>query len=329
MPERSARERALSLLAFASIFFVWGSTFLAIRWAIAGIPPVLMCGLRLLSAGVALLVWARLTGVAWPRGVEWRNAALVGVLLPGIGNVSVTIGVAHVPSGLVALLVSTIPLWMALLATFGPEAEPPGRRAVAGLVLGFAGIALLIGPGLIAGRDATLSPFWALVPVAGSLSWSWGSLWSRRARLPRSPLMATALGLMAAGAGSLALAWVQGDFHRWSAAATPASAWLALAYLAAFGSVLGFSAYLYLLRHHPPSQVATYAFVNPIVAMFLGFLFGGETLTPRTLAAAAVVLAAVLLITTAPPAPRGARAPQEPGSAGATAGVDPLPARRP
>src|SRR5262245_48686140 len=162
-----------------------------------------MCGLRLVSAGGALLAWAKLTGVAWPRGVEWRNAALVGVLLPGVGNVAVTIGVAHVPSGLVALLVSTIPLWMALLASWGPDAEPPGRQATLGLVLGFAGIALLIGPGLLAGHDAALSPFWALVPVAGSLSWSWGSLWSRRARLPRSPMMSTALGLVAAGISSL------------------------------------------------------------------------------------------------------------------------------
>ena len=320
MPERTARERMLSLLAFASIWFVWGSTVLAIRVAIGGIPPVLMCAFRLLSAGLALLVWARLTGVAWPRGIEWRDAALVGVLLPGIGNISVTIGVAHVPSGLVALLVSTIPLWMALLAAFGPEAQPPGRQAFVGLVLGFAGIALLIGPGLIPGHASVLSPFWALVPIAGSLSWSWGSLWSRRARLPRSPMMSTAVGLLAAGVGALALALAQGDFQRWNAAATTPGAWLALTYLAAFGSVLGFSAYLYLLRHHPPAVVATYAFVNPIVAMFLGFLLGGESLSSRTLAAAAVVLAAVLLITTAPPAVR---------RIGLASGVGPMPARRP
>jgi drug/metabolite transporter (DMT)-like permease len=133
-------------------------------------------------------------------------------------------------------------------------------------------------------------------------------------------MMSTGVGLVAAGVGSLLLALAEGDFHRWNAAATPPGAWLALAYLAAFGSVLGFSAYLYLLRHHPPSVVATYAFVNPIVAMFLGFLFGGESLTPRTLAAAAVVLAAVLLITTAPPAVR---------HAGLASGVGPMPARRP
>jgi drug/metabolite transporter (DMT)-like permease len=310
----------LSLLAFASIWFVWGSTFLVIRYAIAGIPPVLMCALRLLSAGAALLAWARWTGVAWPRGREWRNAALVGVLLPGVGNVSVTVAVAHVPSGLVALLVSTIPLWMALLASFGPDPRPPGRQAIVGLVLGFAGIAFLIGPGLLAAHDTTLSPLWALVPVVGSLSWAWGSLWSRRARLPSAPMMSTGVGLVAAGVAALLVALVQGDLHKWNAAATPVSAWVSLAYLAAFGSVLGFSAYLYLLRRHPPSVVATYAFVNPIVAMFLGFLFGREALSPRTLTAAAVVLAAVLLITTAPASTR---------REGLSSGVGPLPVRRP
>ena len=320
MPEHLRRERAIGWLAFASIWLVWGSTFLAIRYAIVGIPPVLMCALRLLAAGAVLTVWARATGQPWPRGIEWRNAALVGLLLPGVGNVSVTIGVAHVPSGLVALLVSTIPLWMALLASWGPHAEPPGRQALAGLGLGFAGIALLIGPGLVGGHGAQISPLWALVPIGGSLSWAWGSLWSRRARLPGSPLMSTGIGLLAAGAGSSLLAAARGELGRWNPAATPASAWVALAYLAAFGSVLGFSAYLYLLRRWPPSVVATYAFVNPIVAMFVGFAIGGETLTPRTLAAAAVVLAAVLLITTAQAAPR---------REGVAAGMGALPARRP
>ncbi len=318
MPDATRGPRTLLLLAFASIWFVWGSTFLAIRYAIADIPPILMCGLRLFAAGVALLAWARLSGQAWPRGSEWRSAVLVGVLLPGIGNATVTLGVAHVPSGLVALLVSTIPLWMGLFASVGTHAEPPGRQAVTGLALGFAGIALLIGPGLVTGHDATLSPFWALVPVAGSLSWAWGSMWSRRARLPASPLVSTGIGLTAAGVGLLVLALPLGDFAHWRPADVSASSWWALAYLTSFGSVLGFTAYLYLLRRVAPAVVSTYAFVNPIVAMLLGFVFAGETLTPRTLTAAAVVLAAVFLITTA----RARRA------TGAIAGVGALPARQ-
>lgn len=320
MPEALRGPRALMLLAFASIWFVWGSTFLVIRVAIDGIPPILMCGIRLFAAGLALLAWAKASGLAMPRGPELRNAALVGILLPGIGNAAVTLGVAHVPSGLVALLVSTIPLWMGLLSSVGRHAEPPGTQSVIGLGLGFAGIALLIGPGLLTGHDATLSPFWALVPIAGSLSWAWGSLWSRRTRLPSSQLVSTGIGLTAAGVGLLLLAAGLGDFATWRPAAVPLRAWLALAYLAAFGSVLGFTAYLYLLRRVKPAVVATYAFVNPIVALLLGFVFAGETLSPRTLAAVVVVLGAVLLIVAAPSAAR---------SAGSTAGAGALPARRP
>ena len=321
MPELRARHERLQMaLSFACIWLIWGSTFLVIRYAIADIPPLLMCGLRLALAGALLLGWAAATGAHWPRGVEWRNAALVGVLLPGIGNAAVTIGVAHVPSGLVALLVSTIPLWMALLASFGRDAAPPGKQALLGLVLGFAGIALLLGPGVAGHHDAPIQPGWALIPVFGSLSWAWGSLWSRRAAMPASPLMSTAVGLAAAGLVLVLLAAGVGDFGRWNIAATRPSAWAALVYLAVFGSVFGFGAYLFLLRRVAPSIVATYAFVNPVVAIALGWTLGGESLTPRTLTAAAVVLAAVMIITTARPAARGAAAP---------AGAGAVPARRP
>lgn len=327
MPDRAVRhQRLLVALSFACIWFIWGSTFLAIRYAIVDIPPLLMCGLRLLIAGGLLLAVAAATGARWPSGAESRNAALIGVLLPGIGNAAVTLGVAHVPSGLVALLVATIPLWMALLASLGRDAAPPGAQGVFGLLLGFAGIALLIGPGIAGNRDAPIQPVWALVPVLGSLSWAWGSLWSRRAPLPRSPLMSTAIGFAVAGLALLLLSAGMGDLGRWSIAATRPAAWLALGYLAVFGSVLAFVAYLFLLRHVAPTIVATYAFVNPVVAMALGWAIGGESLTPRTLTAAAVVLAAVVTITTARPAVRGAatRAGAAPGT-----GTGAVPARRP
>ena len=322
MPELLARRgRVLLVLSFLCIWFVWGSTFLTIRHVIHTIPPLLMCGLRLLAAGALLGVFGVATGALWPRGIEWRNAALVGVLLPGIGNVTVTIGVAHVHSGLVALLVSTIPLWMALLAWSGPQGAPPGRQAALGLVLGFGGIVLLIGPGVGgAGGESALgaNPAWALVPVLGSLSWAWGSLWSRRIAMPASGVLSTAVGLTAAGIGQLLFAAFAGDFAHWQPLAVPWTAWVALAYLVVFGSALGFGSYMYLLRRVPPAVVATYAFVNPVVAMALGWAFGGEALTGRTLGAAAVVLVAVALITTAPSATRAAGplpggAPARPG----------------
>lgn len=305
------RERGILakvLVAFACVYFIWGSTFLGIRIAIESVPPLLMAAARLLSAGLVLLVWARATGAAWPRGAELRNAAIVGVLLPAIGNGSVTLGVTRVPSGLVALLVATIPMWMALFASFGRDPVRPSARGVAGLALGFAGIALLFGPALANAAHAEFPLAWALFPVAGALSWSWGSLWSRRVRMPGSPLVSTGVGMFAGGAFLLAASAAIGEFGRFDPARVTWPSVAALAYLSVFGSVVGFTAYLYLLRHVPPALAATYAFVNPIVAMALGWMFANEVLSPRSLAAAGLVVVAVALITTggARPAERAA-----------------------
>lgn len=294
------RERGLLgkvLAAFAAIYFIWGSTFITIRIAITDIPPLLMCGVRLLSAGVILVAWARAAGDAWPRGIEWRDAALVGILLPGIGNAAVTLGETHVSSGLVALLVASIPLWMALLAALGPRAERPAPLALLGLALGFTGIALLLGPGVSGPAGAGHALVWALIPVAGSFSWAWGSLWSRRAKTPRSPRMATGVGLVAGGLLVLLASALVGEPARFDPSRVGAPALLSLAYLSVFGSVVAFSAYLFLLRVVSPALVSTYAFVNPIVAMTLGALFAGEAFSPRARVAAAFVIASVVLLT--------------------------------
>ena len=309
------RERGILakvLVAFACTWFIWGSTFLAIRIAIETLPPLLMCAVRLLSAGLVLLVWARATGASWPKGAELRNAAIVGVLLPAIGNGAVTLGTTRVPSGLVALLVATIPLWMALLASFGRDAVRPSLQALAGLLLGFTGIALLLGPSLANAARAEFPALWALIPVAGALSWAWGSLWSRRVRMPASPLASTGVGMLAGGAFLAVVSAAAGEFGRFDPALVTWPSVAALAYLSVFGSVVGFSAYLYLLRYVPPAVVATYAFVNPIVAMALGWAFAGEALSGRSLTAAALVVVAVALITTAragAPAREGAASP--------------------
>ncbi len=309
------RERGILakvLVAFACIWFIWGSTFLAIRIAIETLPPLLMCAVRLLSAGLVLLAWARATGAPWPKGAELRNAAIVGVLLPAFGNSSVTLATVAVPSGLVALLVATIPLWMALLASFGRDAVRPSAQAIAGLLLGFGGIALLLGPSLANAARAEFPAAWALVPIAGAFVWAWGSLWSRRVRMPSSPLASTGVGMLAGGALVLLASGAIGEFARFDAAGVTWPSLAALAYLSVFGSVVGFSAYLYLLRHVPPAMVATYAFVNPIVAMTLGWAFAGEALSGRSLTAGALVVVAVALITTAragAPAREGAASP--------------------
>lgn len=314
--KKSALARLV--LGFACIYLVWGATFLAIRIALDTIPPLLLCGSRLLMAGAILMVWAKLTGTPWPRGAEWRNAAIVGLLLPAAGNGSVTVSEMRVPSGIVALLLSTIPLWMALLASLGPQASPPGKQAVAGLVMGFAGVALLIGPGLLPNATHEFSPLWAIIPVLGALSWAYGSLWSRRVSMPRSPLISTAVGMTAGGVVLLAMSAGAGEFARFDPARVTAGAIASMVFLVVFGSVIAFSAYLYLLARVRPEIVATYAFVNPVVAMALGWAFAGEHLSARTLTAAAIVIVAVALITTAR-APAFVAAPR--GSAGAGAAL--------
>ena len=314
MAERTGDASMVALvLGFACLYFVWGGTFLAIRIALDTIPPLLLCGSRLLLAGVILLVWAKLSGTPWPRGKEWRHAALVGLMLPAAGNVSVTISETHVPSGVVALLLSTIPLWMALLASVGRSPSPPGRQALVGLVMGFAGVALLIGPGLLPNAAHEFSPLWAIIPVLGALSWAYGSLWSRRVAMPRSPLLGTAVGMTAGGIVLLAMSAGAGEFARFEPARVTLGAVLSMTYLIVLGSVIAFSVYLYLLARVRPEVVATYAFVNPVVAMALGWAFAGEHLSPRTLTAAAIVIVSVALITTA-------RAPLASGALRATAG---------
>lgn len=296
------------MASFVAVYLIWGSTYLAIRIALGGLPPLLLCALRQGSAGVIMLVWARARGDAWPRaGVEWRNAAAVGLLLLGVGNATVTVGEMRVASGLVALIVAAVPLWMALFAAAGPRGVPPGPRAVAGLLVGFGGIALLIGPGLAVEAHRTAS-LWALIPLAGTVSWAWGSLWSRRARLPASPVMSTAIGLLAAGAALAGVSAATGEWRGFAPAHAGVAALAALAYLSVFGSVVAFSAYLHLLRRVPPAKAATYAFVNPVVALALGAWFGGEAFSPRALVAAALVIASVALTI-------GARAPAAPAEA--------------
>jgi drug/metabolite transporter (DMT)-like permease len=285
-------------LAFLCIYLVWGSTFLVIRVALRDLPPLFLCAVRLLIGGVVLAAIAWRARQAWPRGVEWRNAAAVGLLLPAIGNGSVTLAETHVPSGLVALLVATIPMWMAWLANRGPRGTPLTRRVIAGLTVGFAGIALLVGPGLSGGGRSSI--VWALLPVLGSLSWAWGSLWSRDAKLPSSPMVSTAVGLAAGGLALLVASGIGGEWGRLGPRALGAAPVTAVLYLSLFGSVAGVTAYLWLLRHVTPSRVSTYAFVNPVVAMTLGVLIGGEPFDARVGIASALVVVAVALIVTAP-----------------------------
>jgi drug/metabolite transporter (DMT)-like permease len=286
-------SRWMVIAAFAAIYIIWGSTYLAIRFAIETMPPLLMAGVRFLLAGGLLYGWMRLSGTPRPTGINWRAAAIVGGLLLG-GNGAVTWAEQWVPSGLAALLIATVPLWMVLLAWLR-GGERPTLGVSAGLALGLVGIILLIGPGELLG-GSHVDPIGALAIILGSVSWAAGSLYSRKAAMPKAPLLGTGMEMLAGGALLLLVGLATGEGAQVHLEAVSLRSVLALGYLIVFGSIVAFSAYVWLLRVVTPARASTYAYVNPVVAVFLGWALASEPLTPLTIVAAAVIVTAVALI---------------------------------
>jgi len=294
LPAKPPRWRVVT--AFAAVYLIWGSTYLAIRLAVETMPPFLMAGIRFLIAGAILYAWTRWRGTPQPTRAHWLAAAGVGGLLLLGGNGGVVWAAQHVPSGLTALLIATVPLWMALLNWLRPNGVKPNNGVIAGLILGFMGITLLIGPSKLASGHH-VDPLGAAVLIIASLSWAAGSLYSRRAQLPASPLLATGMEMLAGGALLLIASLLFGEWTRFELSAPSLRSWLALSYLIFFGALIGFTAYIWLLRVTTPAQASTYAYVNPVVAIFLGWAFASEPLTVRTLLAAAIIIGAVVVIT--------------------------------
>ncbi len=284
------------MAAFAAIYTIWGSTYLAIKIAIETIPPFLMAGSRFLVAGTLLYSLVRLRGAEKPTAAQWRSAALVGPLMFLGGNGALTWAEQKVPSGLAAVLLSIIPLWMVLLHHLELR-RPLGRRLILGLALGLAGIAVLVGPRALLGGGRVL-PAGAIVLLLGSVSWAVGSLRSRRAAMPKSSLLAASMEMLTGGAGLLVLGFVTDEGHSMAHTATSGASLLAVGYLVCFGSLLGFTSYRWLLSVTSPSRVATYAYVNPIIAVLIGWALGREPLTARVLVALGVIVTAVAIIIT-------------------------------
>jgi drug/metabolite transporter (DMT)-like permease len=292
----SSASRAAILSAFAAVYIIWGSTYLAIHFAIQTLPPFLMASVRFLIAGAILFVWSAQRAPRWPTPAEWRAAFVVGGLLLLGGNGAVVWSQQYVPSGVVALLIAVTPGWMVLLDWLWHGAARPGGRTVLGLVLGFGGIALLVGPAVLEGAGA-IHPLGVAAVMLGSLSWATGSIYSRRAPVPPGGLYATGIQMLA-GAVLLGAAGVaSGEVSRVDAGNVSGASLLALLYLIVFGSIVGYSAYVWLLRNVDAARVSTYAYVNPVVAVLLGWAFAGETLTGRMGVAAAVIITGVALIT--------------------------------
>jgi len=277
------------------VYIVWGSTYLAIRFAVETMPPFLMAAVRFLIAGAILYAGRRLAGDPAPRRFEWRGAAIVGLLLLLGGNGGVVWGEQFIPSGVAALIVGAAPLWMVLLDALRPNGVRPSLGTALGVLIGLGGIALLVGPGQLNGA-AGLHKAGVIVLLFGSFSWAAGSLYGRGARLPDSPLLGSGMEMLAGGAGLLLLATLTGEWARLDLSAISARSLLGLGYLIVFGSLVGFASYGWLLRHAPTPLVATYAYVNPLIAIFMGSLLADEAITPRILAAALVIVSSVALI---------------------------------
>jgi drug/metabolite transporter (DMT)-like permease len=296
--------------ALIAVYIIWGSTYLAIRFAVESLPPFSMAGVRFVLAGAALYAWRRARGDTAPSRREWRAAAIIGVLLLVGGNGGVVWAERRVASGVVALLAATVPLWMVLIDMVRPGGRRPGWGAVVGVTLGFFGVAVLIRPtsSSSVGRAGDVDLVGAAVVMLGMFLWSIGSLYGRSAPLPPSPLLATGMEMLAGGAGLLLLGGLAGEWDRLNPAAFSARSLWAWAYLIVCGSWVGFTAYTWLLRVAPTPLVSTYAYVNPLVAILLGHLLAGELLAARVLTAAAVIVGSVALITAIRPGSRKSEA---------------------
>ena len=282
--------------ALIALYIVWGSTYLAIRFAVETIPPFLMAGTRFLISGLILYVWRRLAGDPAPTLRQWRSAAIMGLLLLLGGNGVVSWAEQHVPSGIAALMVASIPLWMAVIDAARPGGSKPDRRIVLGLLIGFGGLALLV----TATRGLTpadnLDTVAILALVLAAFLWSLGSVYSRDAEMPKSSLMGTGIEMLAGAAGLFIAGTISGEWQALNLAAIRPASLLGLGYLVAFGSLIGFVAYAWLLRNAPLSLVSTYAYVNPVIAIFLGAWLGSEFINAQIIIAALVIIGSVVVI---------------------------------
>lgn len=290
--------RLATVLAFAALYLVWGSTYLFIRLAIDSIPPFLMAGSRYLTAGFLMYAIARPQAAKSPTPVTWRSALVVGGFLLLGGNGGVTLSEKYIDTGLAAVIVATVPIYIVLLSWISRATPRPGLPVLLGLAGGFIGVGILMAPAIqFSGSDSQRPIIGMVILLVASFLWSVGSLYSRHATSPDSPFLAAAQQMICGGA----LLFLAGlitrekvNFH----AISVHSIW-AWIYLVLIGAIIGFSAYIYLLRHCDPSKVATYAYVNPIVAVILGTLFAGEHLTSRTVVAATLIIGSVAIVITA------------------------------
>jgi drug/metabolite transporter (DMT)-like permease len=285
------------LLAFAIIYLVWGSTYLAIRLGVREMPPFLMAGVRFTVAGLAMWMWMRATGIASPSWREWRGATLLGSLMFLIDYACLFWAEQRVPSGVAAVILAMIPVCITLLEILFLRTQRLTLRLGLGLAVGIVGVAVLVDPRASLG-EAPLDRGGALALLVSCCGWSIGTIITRRVALPASKAMSAAAQMLSGGVQLLALAAVAGEFKGLHLDKISPTAWFSLTYLIVAGSIVAFTAYVWLLHYESPSKVGTYAYVNPVVAVILGAALGGEIIGRRTVLGAALILVSVVAITT-------------------------------
>jgi drug/metabolite transporter (DMT)-like permease len=296
---QSAKHFSIALIAaFAAVYIFWGSTYLAIKYAIETLPPFLMAGSRFMFAGSILYIWARLSkDYEKPNLKHWRTSFIVGTLLLMGGNGGVVLAQHYISSSLAALLVATEPFWIVLLGWLWLKGARPNWKVTLGLLIGFVGVYLLIGGQGSSASSGTGQIFGALCVIAAALSWATGSMYGLRATTPKSSVLTSGMQMLSGGAVLTVVGFIKGEWTNFSVADVSTNSWFALAYLVIFGSLIGFTAYSWLLKNAEPAMVATYAYINPVIAVLLGWLIAGESFTTQMLVGAGIIVGSVALIT--------------------------------
>lgn len=285
-------------IALLAVYIVWGSTYLSIRFVVETVPPFLAAGTRFLVSGLILYIWRRLAGDPNPTPRQWRSAVIVGLLLLLGGNGLVSFAEQHVASGIAALMIASVPLWMALIESLRPNGIHPDWKIVTGLLVGFGGLALLITSSKTVGASQGLNPIGIGALLLASLLWSLGSVYSHSADMPESSLLSTGIEMLGGAVGLFLVGTLTNEWQALHLAAITSRSLLGLAYLITFGSLIGFVSYDWLLRNAPLSLASTYAYVNPVVAIFIGAWLGNEFINGRTIIAALIIIGSVVVINT-------------------------------
>ena len=283
-------------VALLAVYIVWGSTYLSIRFAVESIPPFLMAGIRFLVAGLILYVWRRLAGDPSPTPRQWRSAVIVGLLLLLGGNGLVSLAEQHVASGIAALMIASVPLWMALIDSIRPKGITPDWKIILGLMVGFGGLALLVTSSNSVSASEGMNPLGIGALLLASLLWSIGSVYSQGADMPESSLLGSGMEMLGGAAGLFLMGTFTGEWTQLHIASITIRSLLGLSYLITFGSLVGFVSYAWLLRNAPLSLVSTYAYVNPVVAIFVGAWLGNELINGRIILAALIIIGSVVVI---------------------------------